>query len=169
MINAGICGDGSVHGLERLDRDVLSYSPSLAVICFGLNDVHQGMTGIGHYTSTLQGIFKKLKENDTEAIFLTPNMMNTYVSGFLKEAILIDVARGTAELQNDGTMDTYMEAACDICNDAAIPVCDCYKVWKSLHKAGADVTSLLSNYINHPAREMHSIFSSSLFNTIINS
>ena len=38
IINAGISGDDALHGLARLDRDVISYNPDLTVVCFGLND-----------------------------------------------------------------------------------------------------------------------------------
>lgn len=37
IINAGISGGNAVKGDERLERDILSYSPDIAVICFGLN------------------------------------------------------------------------------------------------------------------------------------
>lgn len=39
IINAGISGDTSWGGAERLDRDVLSHNPDLVVVCFGLNDI----------------------------------------------------------------------------------------------------------------------------------
>ena len=38
IINAGISGQNAELGLERLERDVLSYQPDLVVVCFGLND-----------------------------------------------------------------------------------------------------------------------------------
>jgi lysophospholipase L1-like esterase len=42
VINAGICGDTSVQGLARLERDVLCYQPHVVVSAFGLNDGHLG-------------------------------------------------------------------------------------------------------------------------------
>ena len=167
IINAGISGDDSKHGLERLKRDVVSYSPGLVVVCFGLNDVQKGIPGIESYTNSLQGIFKILSENQIETIFLTPNMLNTYVSKSIKDDMLMEIAQKTSELQNNGVMDLYMEAARDICSSEAMQICDCYKIWNKLHASGADVTSLLSNYINHPTREMHDIFAFSLFKTIL--
>jgi lysophospholipase L1-like esterase len=38
VINAGICGDTSVQGLARLDRDVFWYEPEVVVSAFGPND-----------------------------------------------------------------------------------------------------------------------------------
>jgi len=167
IINAGINGDNSRNGYKRLEKDVLRYDPKLVVVCYGLNDVHNGIEGIDIFSSSLRGIFNKLKTNDIETIYLSPNMMNTYVSKFLKNDILINIAHKTAELQNSGVMDLYMKTAIDICEEESITFCDCYKIWKNMHKAGVDVTSLLSNYINHPIREMHDIFAYSLFKTII--
>lgn len=167
IINAGIGGDNARNGLKRLEKDVLRYDPRLVVVCYGLNDVHNGKEGIDIFSTSLRGIFKKLKENDIETIYMTPNMMNTYVSNFLKGDLLISIAHKTGELQNSGVMDLYMKTAIDICIEESITFCDCYKIWKNMYKAGADVTSLLSNYINHPTREMHDIFAYSLFETII--
>jgi lysophospholipase L1-like esterase len=38
VINAGICGDTTVQGLARLERDVLWYEPHVVVSAFGPND-----------------------------------------------------------------------------------------------------------------------------------
>jgi len=42
VISAGVCGDTSVQGLARLERDVLSYKPHIVVSAFGLNDGNLG-------------------------------------------------------------------------------------------------------------------------------
>jgi len=167
IINAGIGGDNAQNGLKRLENDVIRYDPKLVVVCYGLNDVHNGREGIDIFSSSLRGIFNKLKEKEIETIYMSPNMMNTYVSNFLKGDLLINIAHKTAELQNSGVMDFYMKTARDVCVEESITFCDCYQVWKNIYKAGADVTLLLSNYINHPTREMHDIFAYSLFETII--
>ena len=39
IINAGISGNTTVNGLERLDNDVLQHHPALVTISFGLNDL----------------------------------------------------------------------------------------------------------------------------------
>ena len=146
---------------------MLAYSPSLVVICFGLNDVHKGMEGINAYAKDLKKIFDKLKEQDIEVVFLTPNMMNTYVSPQLNDKLFIEIAQRAAQLQNDGVMDAYMDCAREICREERVTLCDCYKKWKLLNKSGVDTTDLLSNYINHPNREMHKLFAVSLFDTLM--
>lgn len=167
IINAGVSGGNAPQGFKRIDRDVLAYSPSLVVVCFGLNDVHNGLDKINAYANALRGILGRLKEHKLETIFLTPNMMNTYVSPQLSEKLFIEIAKKSAELQNDGTMDAYMDCAREICAEEKVPVCDCYKKWKMLNKAGVDTTALLCNHINHPNREMHNLFASSLFDMLM--
>src|ERR1700722_8073416 len=39
MINAGVSGNTSAEGLQRMEADVLSHNPQLVVVMFGLNDV----------------------------------------------------------------------------------------------------------------------------------
>jgi len=167
IINAGVSGGSSVQGYERLERDILSFSPDLTVVCFGLNDANQGETGLSQYTEALELTFAELLKHDSEVIFMTPNMMNTYVSTSVKEKTLINCAEQTAIVQNSGIMDLYMDAAKMVCLKRNITVCDCYSKWKKLYAAGADVTSLLANGINHPSREMHQMFATSLLDTIL--
>ena len=42
VINSGLCGDTSVQGLARLERDALWYRPHVAILAFGLNDGNLG-------------------------------------------------------------------------------------------------------------------------------
>ena len=68
IINAGISGDGATTGYERLERDVLAYSPDLCVVSFGLND--SCLSTIEQYSTALSGIFSALQEKNIETIFL---------------------------------------------------------------------------------------------------
>ena len=72
MINAGISGDTAGDGERRLERDVLRHHPDLVIVCFGLNDVCNGMEGISAYQKSLEGIFDTLKAHAVETIFMTP-------------------------------------------------------------------------------------------------
>lgn len=163
IINAGISGSNAPEGLKRLQRDVLRYSPDLVVVCLGLNDVNGGQEGLEEYGGALEGIFSSLREREIETVFLTPNMLNTYVSPLTVPASVVDYAAVTAEFQNSGVMDAYMDRARQAARAHGVPVCDCYAKWKRLYAAGADTTALLSNYINHPTREMHRMFAQELF------
>ena len=95
---------------------------------------------------------------------MTPNMLNTYVADDTSEN-LKNYAKITADFQNSGRMDEYMESAVRIAKDMGIKVCDCYSKWKKLSE-NQDVTKLLINRINHPTPEMHELFAQSLFDII---
>lgn len=166
IINAGIGGDSATGSVDRVERDVLCHNPDLCVVCFGLNDSGGGMDGLERYLSSLRSIFASLRERDVEIIFLTPNMMNTYVSP-LCGPVTAPIANAVMAVQNGGIMDAYMDGARSLCRELGIPVCDCYARWKALHAAGVDTTKLLSNRINHPTREMHTLFASMLFDMIM--
>jgi len=167
IINAGISGDNAPHGLARIERDVISKSPDLAVVCFGLNDSGNGLDGIGTYINALKEIFKKLRENHIETIFMTPNMMNTKISVHLKDETERSIATAIMKTQTDGILDKYIEKAKELCAEENVRVCDCYAKWKRLNECGVDTTELLSNKINHPSREMNWLFAVSLVETML--
>lgn len=161
VINAGIEGTTAKIALKRLDKQVLAHNPDLVIVCFGLNDCGGELED---YVESMRTIFRRCRESGADVIFLTPNMMCTYVAedcaGFLR-----DVAAGCAEGQNSGRMDRYIEAAVAMAKEEGIPVCDCYAKWKEMSKT-VDTTMLLSNRVNHPTAAMHQLFSDSLFDMI---
>ena len=161
VINASIGGLTAKTSLPRMERDVFSHRPDLVIICFGLNDVNGELDD---YLDSLKTIFSKCIEAETDAIFMTPNMLNTSVSPETEERWR-EYAHKTAEMQNGGRMDRYMTAAVNLANSMGIKVCDCYAMWKELSKS-RDITGLLANKINHPTREMHELFANELFKCI---
>ncbi len=167
IINAGISGDTAQGALERLERDVLKFSPDLTVVCLGLNDSMLGKDNIDNYYSCLKEIFNRLKKSGSEVIFMTPNMMNTKVSCTLEKPVFISTAKKTMEIQNSGVFDGYIEKARQAASECCVRICDVYFKWKTLEENGVDVTALLSNEINHPRSEMHMLFAYSLVEEIM--
>ena len=165
IINAGLSGNQAPGGLQRLSRDVIAHNPDLTVVCFGLNDCKNKNSK--RYVEALKDIFTALMECGTEIIFMTPNMMNTEISKSLTDPDFIKIAEECAALQNGGEFDVYLNAAKELCQEMSIPVCDCYAIWKALYKNGVNVTELLSNKINHPTKEMNSIFAYELVKTML--
>ena len=161
VINAGIGGITAPQSVERLDRQVLTHLPDLVIVCFGLNDVNKPLED---YLSALRTIFGKTAASGAEVIFMTPNMLNTYVDEETAPKHL-NYAAITAEYQNSGRMDRYMNAAIQLAREMNITVCDCYGEWKKLSQT-QDTTKLLANRINHPTSEMHQLFADMLFATL---
>lgn len=161
IINAGIGGVSARTSVERMDKQVLSHNPDLVIICFGLNDVNGPLEV---YLSSLKTIFQKCLEQGCDVIFMTPNMLNTYVAEETDPEYL-EYAKVTAEFQNGGKMDLFMESAVSLAEEMGVTVCDCYSKWKELSKTH-DTTKLLVNRINHPTKEMHELFANMLFEII---
>lgn len=162
VINAGIGGINAKNSVPRIDSQVLCHKPDLVIVCFGLNDVNGSLED---YISSLEIIFEKCIDYGCDVIFMTPNMLNTYVAENTEEKYL-EYAAKTAEMQNSGKMDTYIYAAITKAKEMEVQVCDCYTKWKKLSES-CDTTQLLANYINHPTREMHNLFAESLFELIM--
>lgn len=164
IINAGISGDSAARGLNRLERDVLRYSPDLVTVAFGLNDCIG--RSVEEYQRDLQEIFRRLRAAGSEVVFMSTNGMNEYVSPQIRQQLQIECAQKTMERQQNGTLRRFFEAACETAHKEGVFVCDCHSRWERLAESGADMTALLSNGINHPARDIHWLFAVSLFETI---
>lgn len=161
IINEAVGGTSANGSLKRLERAV-TYHPDVAIVCFALNDVNHD---IERYTNALAVIFERFKDAGAEVVFMTPNMMNTYVAEGTPEKYL-EYAKKTADMQNGGRVDEFIEAARRVAAEHDVAVCDCYAKWKELAKT-QDTTLLLANRINHPSPEMHRLFADELFKVLI--
>ena len=162
MINTSIGGTSAKTSLPRMDSQVLIHNPDLVIICFGLNDVNEP---IEDYLDSLKQMFLKCKAAKVEALFMTPNMLNTRVADDAPGDCL-EYAAKTAGMQNSGRMDKFIYSAIKLAKEMGVQVCDCYSKWKELSKT-TDITMLLANRINHPTSEMHNLFADSLYDMII--
>lgn len=161
VINAGIGGITASASLGRMEKQVFAHLPDLVIVCFGLNDVNGPLED---YLEALRTIFEECQRRETDVIFMTPNMLNTRVADDAP-TVHLKYAEKTAKMQNEGRMDTYMASAVSLAEDMGVTVCDCYSKWKKISET-QDVTMLLSNRINHPTEQMHTLFADSLFECI---
>ncbi len=166
IINAGVAGTGAAYGLSRIERDVLSKNPDLTVVCFGLNDCGKEDEGLAEYVESLREIFRCLREVESEIIFMTPCMLAENVSETIHPDF-IELAEKLSDRQRRGVLDRYMDAARTLCEEENVPVCDVYAKWKRMAELGVNVTELLSNKLNHPTRELHNLFATSLVETMM--
>ena len=166
VINAGINGGSAQNGLLRLERDVLCHDPDLVVVCFGLNDCNDDSVEAADYKASLKAIFAAIHAAGKEVIFMTPNMMNTYLPHTVTDDYAKHLGQLFAKRQNNGYFDGFIAAAREACVEEGVPVCDCYKRWCEMYAQGVDTTALLSNGLNHPTREMHALFAWELVRTM---
>lgn len=153
VINSGISGDSADFGIKRLERDILSFNPDLCVVSYGLNDCYD--KSVETYTSSLDEIFKKLKEKNIETIFLTQNAMCTKTSCHVTDDLAISASKEFAEIQNSGKLKKYIEEAKKTAKENGVKICDLYPVWEKMINSGVDTNELLANKLNHPIREYH--------------
>ena len=166
IVNAGISGDVAKNGLARLERDILRFKPDLTVVSFGLNDC--GLNIYDDYVASLREIFTKLQENGSEVIFLAPNSCCSRVSEKISLPTEREIAAGSVAMLKEGRLDKFFNGAKQVAKECGVTVCVVYSMWRQMDKAGVDITELLSNYINHPVREMYQLFADELFKCIMN-
>jgi len=69
-VNQGICGERTDQMIERLDRDVFSYSPDIVIVTSGGNDIAQGYS-IEHYSKSIQEIIDRLRDRGIVPVLQT--------------------------------------------------------------------------------------------------
>lgn len=163
IINAGVAGDHAKASLARLDRDVISHHPHLCVVNFCLNDVT--VLSLEDYLASMREIFTRLREAGIPPILMTSNMLNTYRHPDTV-AKFYDFAAVTAELQNNGSVDRFVNAIRALAHEMGVTVADTYAKWEAMRDAGEDITLCLDNLINHPKRELHQLFADAIFEVL---
>lgn len=166
IINAGISGDNSACGLKRLQRDIISKTPDLVVVSYGLNDSTLGLEKLSVYEESIEGIFVALQKEKIDTIFLTQNFDCSKTSPYAVDPKIIELSVFLSRIQNDGVLKAYFESAKRLCKKYGVKVCDLYSVWEKMAKKGVDTTELLSNKLNHPVREFHYYMAIKLIETI---
>lgn len=170
-VNAGISGDTAKGGLARLERDVLSFSPDLTIVCFGLNDCGGGDAALDAYAADLKKIISALKNAGGEVILMTPNTAADHLSVRVANEAAPFVKNCTEDivrLVGDGVLDRYAAAARKVAADLNVPVCDLYARWKKMNGYGVDTTELLANRANHPSRSMNKLTADMLLEVMLN-
>ena len=149
-----------------MERDLLPYHPDLTVVCFGLNDCNNGEEGLKRYHDALASIVRKLKQNDSEVILMTPQPVCTRVHTQLRGEALRKLATDLVNSFQEGIFDRYMQQVRAVAKEENVFLCDAYVKWMTLYNSGVDITDLLANYLNHPTRDMHWLFAVLLAETI---
>ena len=146
VINAGISGNTTQNGLDRLDRDVLAKKPDLVTVTFGLND----MTRFSEeqFRKNLETIVARCREAKSQVLLCTPNaVINT--SGRPTEKLIryCDIIRTTARELN-------------------VPVCDQYQAADQLRTRDAWAWRLTMSDEIHPNMDGHKLMAQELCRAI---
>ncbi len=162
FINSGLEGTTAAFAVERLQRDVLKYQPDLVIVKFGVNDVRD----IGLYGRSLKTIFETLNRSEIPCIYVTENLINTYVAEDTPKPWLVHAQESLITV-GEGKLDRIFETGKAVAAQCGVAVCDLYSKWKQLYAAGVDTTRLLANRINHPVKEMHSLMAYEILSALL--
>lgn len=130
VVNAGISGNSTQNGLERLDRDVLSHQPHVVTISFGLNDVVR--TPREQFRQNLLSLVERCRAAGARVVLCTPNMvLNTGARPLAKVSEYCDTIRAVGQ-------------------ETAAPVCDQFAAGEAFAKRDPDAWRLTLSDEIHP-------------------
>ena len=93
VINAGVGGDTTAHALARIEGEVISYSPDLVIVNFGMNDqsissnTGTNLVPLEDYERNYRSIIEQLQECGTEILLVAPHdVYKPYASNALNYA-----------------------------------------------------------------------------------
>ena len=85
----------------------------------------------------------------------------------MNEELLVNISEGLSVIQNDGVLAEFAEVIRKVAKEENAALCDVYREWERAYAAGADVTELLANKLNHPLREVHYFTAFMLLKTML--
>jgi acyl-CoA thioesterase-1 len=148
IINAGIAGDNMLSMMNRLDRDVVRYSPDLVLINGSLNWDDDKFGNAEVYKTLLRKMVQKLKrKTNADIILLTPN-------GDLPNKLLSDSSATVCNPTTEQRAQKIRETA----QEEQVCLADVRAVWNAAKGAGCPWEELLANRINHPSVEGHEVY-----------
>lgn len=146
VVNAGISGNTTSDGLQRLERDVLSHAPHLVCIMFGLNDM--GRLDPSQFQANLVTLVEKCRGGGAEVILCTPNGM----------------------MENPGRPRDRLKQFCQVLAETsrahATPLCDVFQAYETLRTLDPRGWRLLFSDEIHPNMDGHRLTARLLAQTI---
>lgn len=135
VINAGVSGNTTQNGLDRLERDVVSKRPNLVTICFGLNDVAR--IPAAKFRDNLVELVRRCRSAGSGVLLCTPN------------AVMETTARPIARLEE------YCETIRSVGSELKVPVCDFYASGEAARKRDPFAWRLTMSDEIHPNMAGH--------------
>lgn len=146
MINAGISGNSTVDGLNRIERDVLQHEPDLVTVMFGLNDMTR--VPLDQFRANLITIVTRCWAAGAEVVLSTPN------------DVIDTSGRPTAKLV------TYCDVIREVGASMGVAVADCYAEMETLRQGDPLAWRLLLSDEIHPNMAGHQRMAETLSRSI---
>lgn len=169
MINSGAGGShsgraidnsvcGKYHALDRLDKEVQRYRPSIVIVQFGLNDSWvdsddpscPSRIPLDRFAENINVIIKALKKDGARVIMMTPNQLGGFYPDWRKQRLFL-----------------YTEAVRRAAENHCLPLVDVWKLYDEYAAVkGQTVDDLLLDSM-HPNDRGHQLVAASLAKSII--
>ncbi len=137
LVNAGIGGNTTAHGIERFERDVASADPDFVTICFGTNDfyhkdgIHPQVTP-EDYRANLTSMVEQVRALDAIPVLIT-------------SPIIAETASGGASRYPEGSvnaaLDVYVETMREVAKDMNVDLIDIHKLGDDSYSASEFLSS----------------------------
>jgi lysophospholipase L1-like esterase len=146
VVNAGISGNRTTDGLQRLERDVLSHTPHLVCVMFGLNDM--GSLDPTQFQANLVSLVEKCRAGGAEVILCTPN------------GIMENPGRPRDRLKQ------FCQLMAETAREHSAAVCDVFEAYEDLRTLAPQTWRLLFSDEIHPNMDGHRLTARVLAKTI---
>ena len=137
VVNAGISGNKTDDGLNRLQKDVLDLKPDLVTVMFGLNDLT--VLPVTDFRANLAQIIRRCRAVGAEVMLCTPN------------SVITTPGRPVPKLIE------YCNAIKEVAAEQQAPVCDIYAAYEALHSHDPLAWRLLLSDEIHPNMDGHKL------------
>ncbi len=150
VINAGVCGNTSSQGLERIYNDVLIHKPDYVIINFGMNDHfmvnrNDARVSLEGYRNNILNIIRLVREQGASPILVIPHRFieGCAGNGNMGEGASYYYGRHPEKCYRNvggalNQLDNYCEVLRDLASELKIPVIDIHEKSKNL-----DLSSIL--------------------------
>ncbi|NLX99340.1 MAG: hypothetical protein GXY83_24650 [Rhodopirellula sp.] len=145
-VNAGISGNSTIDGLNRLQKDVLDHKPDLVTIMFGLNDMVR--VPKLDFQVNLGQMIQRCRQAGAEVILCTPN------------SVIDTPGRPIPRLVE------YCGAIKEVAQKYEVPLSDVYATYESLRARDPLAWRLLLSDEIHPNMDGHKLNAETLCRSI---
>jgi lysophospholipase L1-like esterase len=146
VFNAGISGNTTVDGLNRLDSDVIAHKPHLVTVMFGLNDVTR--VPLVQFEANLVTVIRKCRDTGAEVMLCTPN------------SVADTPARPIAKLLE------YNAGIRRVAEREKVPVVDCYAAYEAVRSQDPFKWLMLMSDEIHPNMMGHKLVAETIAQAI---
>lgn len=146
VINSGMSGNHTNHGLERLERDVIRFEPDIVIVGFGMNECLSSIP-IEIFRKNLVKTVSRIQEaTNAKVVLRTPNPIIDMYTG-REQQYLVD-SQGEKCSNN---LNEFAAVICEVAGEKNTLLVDHYSKWKKSMTSSCvgDMIMLMGNPI-HP-------------------